>query len=119
MASRAATVGPTLIYGHGNTARAGRGRIDLVTGLLGRGVGRISGTTKQTAIPTNLPVHRRVRLYRQRDGLLMREMWSDATTGAFSFDYVDELQTYYVIAFDYTGAFRGVVGDNLTPDIIS
>jgi hypothetical protein len=45
------------------------------------GRGRISGTVKDKGTP-NMPVRRRVRLYQDRDGLLVRETWSDATTGA-------------------------------------
>ena len=42
----------------------------------------------------------------QRSGLLVREQWSNATTGAYSFDYIDHLQRYTVLTFDHTGAFR-------------
>jgi hypothetical protein len=90
-----------------------RGRNDYVTGVLGEGVGRVKGTTKDKGSP-NVPVSERVRLYRMIDGALIREVWSTPGTGAFSFDYIDELQTYYVIAFDHDNAFRAVVADNLT-----
>ncbi|MBT2303982.1 hypothetical protein J7E70_26420 [Variovorax paradoxus] len=49
----------------------------------------------------------------------MREMWSDPATGAYQFDYVDEMQKYTVIAFDHTHNERAVVADNLTPEIIT
>lgn len=90
-----------------------RGRNDYLTGVLGDGVGRVKGTTKDKGTP-NVPVSERVRLYRERDGLLIREVWSTAGTGAYSFDYVDELQTYTVISYDHDKAFRAVVADGLT-----
>ena len=51
---------------------------------------------------------------RQRDGLLIRETWSAPGTGAYSFDWIDEMQTYYVISFDHDGVFRAVAADGLT-----
>lgn len=81
------------------------------------GRGRVSGTVKVKGTP-DYAVRRRVRLIRDRDGKLIREMWSDATTGAYQFDYVDERERYTVLAYDYTQAFRAVVADNLTPEII-
>lgn len=80
------------------------------------GKGRISGTTKLKGTPTNTPLSRKVRLYNDRDGVLIREMWSDNTTGAYSFDNIDLNQRYSVITYDYQHAFRAVVADNLTPD---
>lgn len=93
-------------------------RNDFYTGVLGQGIGRISGTVKEIGTP-NVPVFVRVRLVRERDFLPVREMWSDPITGAYQFDYVDELQKYTVIAFDHTHTERAVIGDNLTPDIIT
>lgn len=94
-----------------------RGRNDYLTGVTGQGIGRVSGTVAIDDSP-DIPVKRRVRLYRQRDGLLIEEKWSDPITGAFSFDYIDELQTYFVISFDHTGTYPAVCGDNLVPDLI-
>ena len=84
-------------------------------GLSGRG--RINSTVKVDGSP-DYPVHRKVRLFRDRDGVCVGETWSDATTGAYSFDYVDEHEKYTVIAYDYEFNFRAVVADNLTPDLI-
>ncbi len=88
-------------------------RGDYLTGVLGRGIGRVKGTTKDKGTP-NVPVSERVRLYREQDGLLIREMWSAPGTGAYSFDYVDEYQTYTVISYDHDKNFRAVVADGLT-----
>lgn len=107
-----------LPYGQTRTAFVARGRNDFASGVLGLGIGRIAATVKVDATPTDLPVVRRVRLYRMRDGALVRELWSNVD-GTFSFDYIDELQRYYVISFDHNDAFRAVIADNLTPSLIA
>lgn len=88
-------------------------RRDMNWTLIGQGIGRLKGTTKDKGTP-NVPVSERVRLYRQRDGLLMREIWSTPGTGAYSFDYIDELDTYFVVSFDHDLNFRAVIADNLS-----
>lgn len=80
--------------------------------------GRISGTVKRKADPTNVPVRRRVRLIRDRDGLLVAETWSDAVTGAYEFLWVEEWEAYTVIAYDFEHDFRAVVADNLQPEVM-
>ncbi len=79
------------------------------------GTGRVSGTTKVKGTP-DYAVHRKVRLHRELDGRLIREQWSDPTTGAYSFDNVDATIKYTVVTFDYLHNFRAVIADNLTPD---
>ena len=91
---------------------------DFKSGVMGTGRGRIAGTVKDKASPTNIPVFRKVRLFRERDGLLMRELWSDPTTGVYSFDFIDELQQFTVLSYDHTGVFQAVVANNLTPELI-
>ena len=100
-------------YGNTRTAAIYRARKDYINTQFGQGVGRVRGTTKDKGSP-NVPVSERVRLYRMRDGQLMREVWSTPGTGAYSFDYVDETEPYFVISFDHDLAFRAVVADNLT-----
>lgn len=90
-----------------------RARGDYLAGVLGQGIGRVKGTTKDKGSP-NVPVSERVRLYREQDGLLIRELWSAPVTGAYSFDYVDELQTYTVVSYDHDKNFRAVVADGLS-----
>lgn len=80
--------------------------------------GRIDGTVKRKSDPSNIPLARRVRLYRDIDGMLIAETWSDATTGYYKFDYIEANWTYTVIAFDYEHNYRAVLGDNLTPVLI-
>lgn len=87
--------------------------IGAAAGGAGRMIGRVKGTTKDKGTP-NVPVSERVRLYREQDGLLIREVWSAPGTGAYSFDYIDETQTYTVLAYDHDKSFRAVVADNLT-----
>lgn len=110
----AAYTGP---YGHAvtapQTARAG----DYKTGLLGKGVGTVYGTTEIDGTP-DAPLRARVRLIRERDGLVYRETWSDAATGAYRFDNVDELETYTVLSYHPTRDKRAVVADNLVPEVM-
>ena len=80
--------------------------------------GRIDGTVKRKSDPTNIPLRRRVRLYRDIDGMLIAETWSDETTGYYTFDYIEANWTYTVIAFDYEHNLRAVLADILTPSLI-
>lgn len=107
------TAVPVASFGLSRWARPLQGRQDFLTGDLGRGIGRVKGTTKDKGSP-NVPVSERVRLHRQIDGKVIRETLSTPGTGAYSFDYVDELQAYYVVSFDHDLAFRAVIADNLT-----
>jgi hypothetical protein len=79
------------------------------------GVGRITGTVKYSPAQ---PVHRKVRLLDDASGALIRETWSDATTGAYTFAQIDPTRTYTVLAYDYTGAFRAVVADRIKPELL-
>ena len=78
----------------------------------------VHGTVHLDATPTDLPLRRRVQLYNQRDSRLIREAWSDATTGAYSFDGIrgGDGTRYFVAAFDHTQDKRAVIADNLTPE---
>ena len=91
---------------------------DYSTGVAGKGIGRVRGTVKQKGTP-EAPVYRKVRLVRERDGVLVRELWSDPITGAYSFDYIDELQKWTVVSYDHTGTFRAVVADGQVPELIA
>lgn len=87
---------------------------DLTTGVLGQGIGRVRATVKLKNTPDNTPLKRRIRLIRERDGLQVRETWSDAVTGVYDFPYIDELQTWTVVSYDYLHGKRAVIVDNLT-----
>lgn len=90
---------------------------DQITGVLGEGIGRVKGTVATKGSP-NQPVHCKVRLIRERDGLVIREAWSNAATGEYDFQYVDEAQTYTVVSYDHLHNYRAVVADNLTPELM-
>ena len=116
--------GPVMTYGTPAYSQAVRlgpetGAIrDMITGVLGQGIGRVRGTVKRKDQPANVPLKRRVRLVRERDGLVLREAWSDAVTGEYDFQYIDELQTWTVIAYDHEHNFRSVIADNLAPEMM-
>ena len=80
----------------------------------------IYGTTELDADPTDVPVRRRVQLYNQRDGRLVRETWSDAATGAYRFGHIlgGDGTRYFAVAFDHTGDKRAVIADNLVPEVM-
>ena len=82
------------------------------------GRGLISGTVKRDADPVDMPLRRRVRLHRDSDGQMVRETWSDAATGAYLFDAINEAYRYTVIAYDHLHDYRAVVADNLTPELM-
>lgn len=93
-------------------------RRNYYIGGQGQDIGRVRGTVKEKNTPVNTPLRRRVRLIREVDGLLIRETWSDAVTGAYDFQYVSELDTYTVISYDHEHNYRAVVADNLTPELM-
>lgn len=81
------------------------------------GNGTISATVKKDADPIDLPLRRRVRLMREVDGRVIRETWSDAATGVYTFTGIDPAQRYTVIAYDHERNYRAVVADNLAPEV--
>lgn len=81
------------------------------------GQGCIYGTVELYAQAGNIPLPRRVRLHRSRDGMLVRETWSDAQ-GNYSFDHISERYTYDVIAWDHEGLQQSVVANDLTPEVM-
>lgn len=80
------------------------------------GPGVVSGTVKVLALPENMPVFRRLRLHEQKSGKLVREVWSDALTGAYSFTGL-RMTVYYVTGFDHTGTYGGVIETDLVPEV--
>jgi len=75
--------------------------------------GRVRGFTLDYVNPLNKPYSCRVRLVREVDGLIVRELWSKPD-GSYDFQYVDELQSYTVIAYYEAHGKRAVVTDGLT-----
>lgn len=82
------------------------------------GTGRVYGTTKTKGAPSNTPTKSRVRLIRERDGLLAREAWSDPATGAFEFRGIDLGQRWIVLAQDAAGAFRPVAASQIEAEAL-
>lgn len=82
------------------------------------GAGRIAGTVKEDASPVDLPLRRRVLLCVESTGLAIRETWSDAATGSYSFENISTSYTYFVVAFDYEHNYRAVIADNLQPELM-
>lgn len=80
-----------------------------------KGRGRITGTVKNTP---STPVRRLLRLYREPGGLLVKSTWSDALTGAYTFDGVAMDYRYTVVSFDHTQTFRAVIADRVLPEAI-
>ena len=83
-----------------------------------KGRGRIAGTVKEKASPSDKPVRRRVRLYREPDGRLIRTVWSDPVTGAYEFYGIPMDARYTVVSHDYNALYRAVLADNLAPELI-
>lgn len=81
------------------------------------GHGCLYGTVELYAQSGNILLPRRVRLHRSRDGLLVRETWSDAQ-GNYRFDGISERYTYDVIAWDHEGLQQSVVANDLTPEVM-
>lgn len=81
------------------------------------GAGQITGTVKKKALPDNLPLARKVRLYHDSTGQLVAETWSDATTGAYQFLGLDLAETYTALALDHTHTYRAVAADNLSASL--
>lgn len=84
-----------------------RSKVGIVDGLFGGRHSTPAGTTSVAGTP-NAPVRRRVRLHDQSSGRPVREMWSHPDTGAYRFHNL-AAGVYYVVAFDHTGAFSGVI----------
>lgn len=79
------------------------------------GNGKIVGTVKEKSLPTNLPLSRKVRLFREFDGIFVAEVWSDAA-GNYTFDRIDQNFRYTIISYDYAQNYRAVVADNILPE---
>jgi hypothetical protein len=79
------------------------------------GVGQVAGTVKNTPA---IPVARRVLLIEEGTRSVIREAWSDATTGAYVFARIAMDCRYTVVSYDHTHAFRAVVADRVAPELM-
>ena len=85
------------------------------------GIGRVPYDVKREILPattpkTYTPQFAKVRLVRDIDGKVIREEWSDPTTGEGAFEGVDENYTYSVIAIYPSADFRAVIADRIEPE---
>ena len=76
---------------------------------------QIVGTVKEVALPVNTPLARRVALYEERSGRLIKRGFSD-NAGNYSFTEIRGDRPYTVIAFDHTDTYRAVVADKLNAE---
>jgi hypothetical protein len=83
------------------------------------GDGAIYGTVKEQGSPANVPLRRKVLLLDETTNIIMRETWSDAVTGAYSFANIDRSRRYTVITYDYTNNYRAVIADNLVASVVA
>lgn len=83
------------------------------------GRGRIIGTVKEKGSPSNIPLKRRVVLLSMPGSRVIRETWSDPVGGGYEFSEIAMDRRYTVISYDHTGIYRGVVADNLQPELMT
>ena len=76
------------------------------------GSGVIYGTTKTSGTSTKS----RVVLFAQRGKTLVRETWSDSTTGYFEFAGIDTAQKFLTLAEDADGTQTPVAANCLMPE---
>ena len=112
-----ATIGPSAIHLSGGMAgNAGPVLSPAAVQIDRQDAGRYRtyGTVELAGTP-NLLLRRRVELWNQRDKRMVRETWSDATTGAWSFDHIrgGDGTRYSAVTYDHTGQKQAVIADNL------
>lgn len=78
------------------------------------GRGLLYGVVKEHE--TQRLLQRRVRLFRSRDGYLVREVWS-AADGSYRFEGINERYEYDVEAWDHEKNFYSVVANNQIPEV--
>lgn len=78
------------------------------------GRGFLYGVVKEHE--TQSLLQRRVRLFRSRDGYLMREVWS-AADGSYRFEGINERYEYDIEAWDHEKNFYSVVANNQIPEV--
>ena len=94
------------------------GAVNVAANVFTHGASRLPGPagTDVAGTPANAPVGpRRVRLHEQSTGRLMREEWSDPSTGDVPMSHLPA-GMYYMVAFDHTGAFGGVVETDIVAE---
>ncbi|CAM4082758.1 hypothetical protein COAQ111491_03150 [Comamonas aquatilis] len=80
------------------------------------GQGHIFGTVACKGTPANVPLKRRVRLHRSRDGYLARETWSKAD-GSYEFREISTQYEWDVIAWDHEQQDFSTVANNQLAEV--
>lgn len=108
------------LLGGGSLKRQALSSAVFVKDMYVGGAGFVAGTVKERpkGAPegSEVPVWRRVRLYEERQGACIAETWSDATTGAYRFDYIDMERVYTVLSYDHNGKFVAEAASGLAPE---
>ena len=111
---------PARLLGGGAFAKAALASSVFAINQYRGSAGFVAGTVKERpkGAPegSEIPVMRRVRLYDERSGNCLRETWSDATTGAYRFDYIDMERIYTVLSYDHNGKFVAEAASGLAPE---
>lgn len=97
---------------------ADRGQMLVQRNVYQGGNGKIAGTVAVKGSP-NTPIQRRVRLFDEKTGLLVREMFSDPATGAYEFLYISMDHKYTVVSYDYANNYRAVLADNISAEFVT
>lgn len=82
------------------------------------GNGRVYGDTGIKGDPADTMIKSRVRLYRQRDGKLARQQWSQSNTGTFDFRGMRVGEDFFAVAEHPDGSFRMVAADRLRAEVM-
>lgn len=94
---------------------------DIQNYEVGGGIGRIPFEVRSEILPatvpkTYTPVWARVRLKRDIDGKLIREVWSDKVTGLGSFENLDEHYTYSLEAVHPDTGIQSRIASRVKPE---
>lgn len=73
--------------------------------------GKIYGTLQKKVGGSTLPAYGKARLLRSADLMVLGEVWSNQSTGAYEFDYVPLGVECIVLSVDHTGTYTAVVKD--------
>jgi len=77
------------------------------------GAYRIAGNVYVDGVP-DVPVSRKVRLFDRVTAACVRELWSEAATGAYAFEQIPKpADGYFVVAHDHTAVHNAVIKDRI------
>lgn len=84
-----------------------------LVGQVFSGPGVISGILELDAVPAR----RRVCIHLESDGVRMRDGYSSAIDGTFSFDLLPADRPYTVIAYDDSGTYAALIWNGVLPTV--